>query len=87
MRMARTLGGVIKLKHKLETQDDVERLRSSWKDKYSGGDKVGEIAVLEQDGDFDQFGMPFERCPVHRDSQIPSARNSKDLRSTSGCDR
>lgn len=51
------LGGVIRLKNKLESQEAVERLRSSWKDKYAGGEKVGEIAVLEDDAAFDKFGM------------------------------
>lgn len=53
-------GGAIKLKHALKTQDDVERLRNSFREKYQGTENFGEVIVLENEAEFEHFGMPLK---------------------------
>ncbi len=52
------VGGVIKLPGRLDSQEQIERLRESFRDKYAGMNNTHEVMVLEEGADFQSLGMP-----------------------------
>lgn len=58
------LGGYLKLKGKLRTQADVDRLKADWSAKTSGLDKAGETAVLEDGAEFHDLTPDPERVQL-----------------------
>lgn len=58
------LGGYLKLKGRLKSQADVDRLKADWNAKTAGIDKAGETAVLEDGAEFHDLTPDAERVQL-----------------------
>lgn len=71
-----TLSGVIQLPYSLSSENDIRRLKESWKSNYQGSKNAGKVAVLEQGAEFKPIS------PTLEDSQWAEGREFQKVQTS-----
>ena len=66
--------GILKLRRKLSNQDEADRLRSAWHNKFQGNRNWHRIAILDEDATYEKMGGTLGEM------EIPSLRNLSESR-------
>ena len=66
--------GILKLRRKLSNQDEADRLRSAWHNKFQGNRNWHRIAILDEDATYEKMGGTLGEM------EIPALRNLSESR-------
>jgi len=66
--------GLIKVKRRLENQNEAKRLREKWKQQYSGVAGWHAPAILDEDAEYKELGSPLDRVVTDALRNIPETR-------------
>ena len=56
--------GLLKLKRKISSQDEAERLRTQWRSQFRGTQNWHRIAILDEDATYETMGSPIGQMEI-----------------------